>query len=312
MDGAEGLTLTGQLGEVMKESAEIALSYVRSHAEELGVDPAAFEGRRFHLHVPAGGVPKDGPSAGVTMTTALVSLLTDHPVRPVVGTTGEVTLQGKVLPIGGVRQKVLAAHRAGLTEVVLPQRNGVDLDDVPEHVREQINVSTWPTTSATCSPRPSGRRRMPQWTATTKRSPRPPRLAPRPDRSPGEPTCRAGTERRSSLVLSRSRHTSGPERVGAVTGSSVSVGENAAACRAAAGSWPPRPRATSPRPEPPHRRPVGRGTLRRRSPGTATSSATPRHDHGQQPGHGQQQPDDGAPAVEAEAHEPTARHVATA
>ena len=138
MDGAEGLTLTGQLGEVMKESAEIALSYVRSHAEELGVDPAAFEGRRFHLHVPAGGVPKDGPSAGVTMTTALVSLLTDRPVRPVVGMTGEVTLQGKVLPIGGVRQKVLAAHRAGLTEVVLPKRNGVDLDDVPDHVREQM------------------------------------------------------------------------------------------------------------------------------------------------------------------------------
>ncbi len=138
MAGAEGLTLTGQLGEVMKESAEIALSYVRSHAEELGIDPAAFEGRRFHLHVPAGGVPKDGPSAGVTMTTALVSLLTDRPVRPVVGMTGEVTLQGKVLPIGGVRQKVLAAHRAGLTEVVLPRRNGVDLDDVPEHVREQM------------------------------------------------------------------------------------------------------------------------------------------------------------------------------
>ena len=138
MKAAEGLTLTGQLGDVMKESAEIALSYVRSHAEELGIDPTAFEGRRFHLHVPAGAVPKDGPSAGVTMTTALVSLLTDRPVRSVVGMTGEVTLQGKVLPIGGVRQKVLAAHRAGLTEVVLPKRNGPDLEDVAESVRDEM------------------------------------------------------------------------------------------------------------------------------------------------------------------------------
>jgi ATP-dependent Lon protease len=138
MDAGEGLTLTGQLGDVMKESAEIALSYVRSHAEELGIDPSAFDGRRFHVHVPAGAVPKDGPSAGVTMTTALVSLLTGRPVRPVVGMTGEVTLQGKVLPIGGVRQKVLAAHRAGLTEVVLPKRNGGDLEDVAESVREEM------------------------------------------------------------------------------------------------------------------------------------------------------------------------------
>ena len=138
MEGPEGLTLTGQLGDVMKESAEIALSYVRSHALELGVDPASFRGRRFHLHVPAGAVPKDGPSAGVTMTTALVSLLTDRAVRGVVGMTGEVTLQGKVLPIGGVKQKVLAAHRSGLTEVVLPKRNGPDLEDVPEAVREQM------------------------------------------------------------------------------------------------------------------------------------------------------------------------------
>jgi ATP-dependent Lon protease len=134
-DGPEGLTLTGQLGDVMKESAEIALSYVRSHAEQLGIDPASFTGKRFHLHVPAGAVPKDGPSAGVTMTTALVSLLRDVPVRSVVGMTGEVTLQGRVLPIGGVKQKVLAAHRAGLTEVVLPERNGPDLEDVPEEVR---------------------------------------------------------------------------------------------------------------------------------------------------------------------------------
>jgi ATP-dependent Lon protease len=138
MEGNEGLALTGQLGDVMKESAEIALSYVRSHATELGIDPGSFAGKRFHLHVPEGAVPKDGPSAGVTMTTALVSLLTDRAVRPVVGMTGEVTLQGRVLPIGGVKQKVLAAHRAGLTEVVLPRRNGLDLEDVPESVREAM------------------------------------------------------------------------------------------------------------------------------------------------------------------------------
>ena len=139
-EGPEGLTLTGQLGDVMKESAEIAMSYVRSHAEELKIDPTAFTGKRFHLHVPAGAVPKDGPSAGVTMTTALVSLLRGEPVRPIVGMTGEVTLQGRVLPIGGVKQKVLAAHRAGLTEVILPARNGPDLEDVPEEVR---NVMTF-------------------------------------------------------------------------------------------------------------------------------------------------------------------------
>ena len=137
-EGPEGLTLTGQLGDVMKESAEIAMSYVRSHADELSIDPKLFTGKRFHLHVPAGAVPKDGPSAGVTMTTALVSLLRGEPVRPVVGMTGEVTLQGRVLPIGGVKQKVLAAHRAGLTEVILPERNGPDLEDVPEEVRNAM------------------------------------------------------------------------------------------------------------------------------------------------------------------------------
>ncbi len=138
MEG-EGLVLTGQLGDVMKESAEIALSYVRSHASALGLSPDAATKRRFHVHVPAGAVPKDGPSAGVTMTTALTSLLTGRPVRSTVGMTGEVTLQGKVLPIGGVKQKVLAAHRAGLTEVVLPARNGGDLDDVPEAVRDKLS-----------------------------------------------------------------------------------------------------------------------------------------------------------------------------
>jgi ATP-dependent Lon protease len=137
MDGDPGLTLTGQLGDVMKESASIALSYVRAHAAELGIGDNV-QGRRVHLHVPAGAVPKDGPSAGVTMTTALVSLLTGHPVRSEVGMTGEVTLQGRVLPIGGVKQKVLAAHRAGLKEVILPSRNGGDLDDVPESVRDEM------------------------------------------------------------------------------------------------------------------------------------------------------------------------------
>jgi ATP-dependent Lon protease len=131
------LTLTGQLGDVMKESAQIALSYVRSHAAELGVDAVAAE-KGFHIHVPEGAVPKDGPSAGVTMTTAIVSLLTGRAVRSTVGMTGEVTLQGLVLPIGGVKQKVMAAHRMGLREVILPQRNEKDLDDVPESVRNEM------------------------------------------------------------------------------------------------------------------------------------------------------------------------------
>jgi ATP-dependent Lon protease len=133
-----GLTVTGQLGDVMKESAQIALSYVRSKADVLGIDPSAFEGRRFHVHFPAGAIPKDGPSAGITMTTALVSLLRGTPVRSTVAMTGEVTLAGRVLPIGGVKQKVLAAHRAGLREVVLPLRNEPDLDDVPEAVRQEM------------------------------------------------------------------------------------------------------------------------------------------------------------------------------
>ena len=131
------LILTGQLGDVMKESAQIALSFVRSHAAELKIDEAAAE-KAFHIHVPEGAVPKDGPSAGVTMTTAIVSLLTGRPVRSTVGMTGEVTLQGLVLPIGGVKQKVLAAHRMGLTEVILPRRNEKDLDDVPESVRKAM------------------------------------------------------------------------------------------------------------------------------------------------------------------------------
>jgi ATP-dependent Lon protease len=121
----------------MKESAQIALSYVRANAGTLGVAQADLD-RQFHLHVPAGAIPKDGPSAGITMTTALVSLLTNRNVRNDIGMTGEVTLQGRVLPIGGVKQKVLAAHRAGLTEVIVPLRNEDDLDDVPEQVREEM------------------------------------------------------------------------------------------------------------------------------------------------------------------------------
>ena len=136
-NGHGSLTLTGQLGDVMKESAQIALSYVRSHAAELGIPADAID-KTFHIHVPEGAVPKDGPSAGVTMTTAIVSLLTGRPVRNTVGMTGEVTLQGLVLPIGGVKQKVLAAHRMGLKEVILPRRNEKDLDDVPQTVRDAM------------------------------------------------------------------------------------------------------------------------------------------------------------------------------
>lgn len=139
-DGESGLQLTGQLGDVMKESAQIALSYVRSHAAALGVDPKALD-RRIHVHVPAGAVPKDGPSAGVTMVTALVSMATGRQVRSDVGMTGEVTLNGRVLPIGGVKQKLLAAQRAGLSTVFIPARNEPDLDDVPAEVLEAVTVT---------------------------------------------------------------------------------------------------------------------------------------------------------------------------
>jgi ATP-dependent Lon protease len=132
------LVLTGQLGDVMRESARIALSYVRANADSLGIDPDAFGGHTFHLHVPAGAIPKDGPSAGITMATALTSLLTGRPVRHSIGMTGELTLRGRVLPIGGVKQKILAAHAAGLTEVIVPERNRGDLADVPANVRELV------------------------------------------------------------------------------------------------------------------------------------------------------------------------------
>jgi ATP-dependent Lon protease len=136
--GGEKLVLTGQLGDVMKESAQIALSAVRAHAGDFGLDEETFEDRSFHIHVPAGAIPKDGPSAGITMATAFASLLSGRPVKHTVGMTGEVTLQGRVLPIGGLKQKVLAAHAAGLTDVIIPERNRADLDDVPERVREEI------------------------------------------------------------------------------------------------------------------------------------------------------------------------------
>jgi ATP-dependent Lon protease len=136
--GSDRLVLTGQLGDVMKESAQIALSSIRARAGRLGLDDEVFEGRSFHVHVPAGAIPKDGPSAGITMATALASLLSGRPVRHTVGMTGEVTLQGRVLPIGGLKQKVLAAHAAGITHVILPERNRADLDDVPEHVRQEL------------------------------------------------------------------------------------------------------------------------------------------------------------------------------
>jgi len=138
MPGSAGLVLTGQLGDVMKESARIALTYVKSHASALGIDDRALEGREVHVHVPAGAIPKDGPSAGITMVTAIASLLTRRPVKSTIGMTGEVTLQGRVLPIGGLKQKVLAAHAAGLTEVIVPERNAPDLDDVPRDVRDRV------------------------------------------------------------------------------------------------------------------------------------------------------------------------------
>jgi ATP-dependent Lon protease len=138
MKGTGRVTITGQFGDVMKECARMALTYVPAHADGLGIDEDAFDDREFHVHVPAGAIPKDGPSAGIAMTTALASLLSGRPVRHTVGMTGEVTLQGRVLPIGGLKQKVLAAHAAGLTDVILPERNRADLDDVPQDVREAM------------------------------------------------------------------------------------------------------------------------------------------------------------------------------
>jgi ATP-dependent Lon protease len=136
--GKGGLTITGQLGKVMEESVRIAYSYLRSHAEALGIDEDRFENSDFHIHVPEGAVPKDGPSAGVTMTTAIYSLMTNEPVRSDVAMTGEITLRGQVLPVGGIKMKVLAAHRAGLRTIILPERNMDDLDELPTDVRDDL------------------------------------------------------------------------------------------------------------------------------------------------------------------------------
>jgi ATP-dependent Lon protease len=140
MKGKGGLTLTGQLGDVMRESAQIANSYVRSKADLLGVDPAVFEATDVHLHVPAGAVPKDGPSAGVAMVMSMASLFSGKTIRGDVGMTGEVTLRGRVLPVGGIKMKILAAHRAGLTTVILPKRNEKDLEEIPREVRDALRI----------------------------------------------------------------------------------------------------------------------------------------------------------------------------
>jgi ATP-dependent Lon protease len=140
MKGNGKLTLTGQLGEVMKESAHAAMSFIHARAEELGIPEEMFSERSFHLHVPSGGIPKDGPSAGVTILTAMTSLLTERPVRTGVAMTGEITLRGHVLPVGGIKEKVLAAARAGFTEVILPRRNGGDLEEIPPHLLETVQV----------------------------------------------------------------------------------------------------------------------------------------------------------------------------
>jgi ATP-dependent Lon protease len=136
--GEERLILTGMLGDVMRESAQAALSYVRANAERLGIDPVVFNGKTIHLHVPAGAVPKDGPSAGVTMVTALASAASGRPVRSDLAMTGEITLRGRVLPVGGIKEKVLAAHRAGIRTVILPRRNEADLEDVPAELRQEM------------------------------------------------------------------------------------------------------------------------------------------------------------------------------
>jgi ATP-dependent Lon protease len=138
MKGKHALTLTGQLGDVMKESARAALSYVRSHVQELGIPEDFCENQEIHIHVPAGAIPKDGPSAGVTMLTALASLLTDKTVERNLSMTGEITLRGQVLPVGGIKEKVLAAHRAGIKQIILPKWNEKDLEEVPKKVRKAI------------------------------------------------------------------------------------------------------------------------------------------------------------------------------
>ena len=139
MPGSKGFQITGSVGNVMQESAKAGLTYVRSRAEKLGLDADFFEKSDIHLHVPAGSQPKDGPSAGVTMATALVSLISGRPVKPDIGMTGEITLRGQVLPVGGIKEKMLAAHRVGLKTVILPSGNEADLEDLPEEVRQSVH-----------------------------------------------------------------------------------------------------------------------------------------------------------------------------
>jgi ATP-dependent Lon protease len=138
MEGEPGLHMTGQLGDVLRESGEAALSYLRSNAEQLGIDPALFDKHEIHVHLPAGGLRKDGPSAGVALVVSLASLLLGRPVRSDVAMTGEITLRGQVLPVGGIKEKVLAAHRAGLREIILPERNRNDTAEIPDEVREEL------------------------------------------------------------------------------------------------------------------------------------------------------------------------------
>jgi ATP-dependent Lon protease len=139
MPGSKGFQITGSVGNVMQESARAALSYVRSHATEIGIQKDFFDKTDIHMHIPAGSQPKDGPSAGVTMATALVSLISNRPVRKGVTMTGEITLRGQVMPIGGLKEKLLAAHRVGLKTVILPKRNEMDVEDVPEEIRKTMN-----------------------------------------------------------------------------------------------------------------------------------------------------------------------------
>jgi ATP-dependent Lon protease len=139
MRGEKGLTLTGHLGDVMKESAQAALAYVRTKSKDLGIEEDFFNKNDIHIHVPAGAIPKDGPSAGITMFVALTSLLTNKPIRNDVAMTGEITLRGLVLPVGGIKEKVLAGMRAGIKTIILPKKNEKDLEEIPEHIRSQMN-----------------------------------------------------------------------------------------------------------------------------------------------------------------------------
>jgi ATP-dependent Lon protease len=145
LPGGSGLTLTGQLGDVMKESAQAARSYLWSHAGEFGIDPEMIKQNGIHIHVPAGSIPKDGPSAGVTMSTAMASLYTGRKVRSDTAMTGEITLSGLVFPVGGIKEKVLAAHRAGIRRIILPNRNEADTEEIPEDVRKELEIipATW-------------------------------------------------------------------------------------------------------------------------------------------------------------------------